>query len=220
MVSGVKMETIRQLSSQFFAQLGFDAESVEYQVLVDAADYYVNKNIPSVSDFSALSPDNTVIMAFSFGLGLNNTPGATNTALAAIIKSILDERHFPVLAQWEIADALGLLGITEAFRAIKTTGYLNTEGVLMQFKTELDRRGMNVKTALIVAQPDHFFRCQQLVKKQGFEVILPEYCLRPQQPWSAFGCDEWGYDPTSTQAWTTTKPKFILKEFSALLRIS
>lgn len=211
------MTDIGLIASKFFSQLGFDPDSAEFQVLVDAVDYYVSRNITPTEDFSHFSADETVIMAFSFGLGPNNSPGATNKALAAIIKAICEkDSRFPVFAQWEIADALREIGITENFRAVIKNGYLNTEGVLEQFIDEFKRRNTSVKSVIVVAQPDHFYRCRRLVEKQGLTAILP--ALVPPKPWLSFGCDDWGYDPTSEQDWIRSRPRFLLKELLSLLR--
>jgi len=214
------MSDVDEITSKFLALIGFREGSAQHALLLDATEYFITRrNIEFISDFSSLSTQRAVIMAFSFGLRPNDDPGATNIALAAIINKILDDKPgFPVFAQWEIADALRVQGRIEDFRAVRKEGYLSTRGVLDQFCQEFKCLDMNVESVILVAHPDHIFRCKRLIEKRDLNVTVPRYCLKPPDPWQSFGCDDWGYDPMSTQYWTTNRSRFILHELSSVLR--
>jgi len=157
------------------------------------------------------------IVAFSCGLGVNDRPGRINTGLASFIRTLREQGcRAPILAQWEIAEALCEQGIPVQFRATRRNGYLSTSGVWEQFTEcpELPKGG----GVLLIAHPDHFLRCVRLIQKsqKGLKIVVPnrEDVL---QELRRNGCDKDGFDRDSVQDWTTSKPKFIRHEVSSRL---
>lgn len=204
------MPDMHLIASHFFTQIGFEA--AEHQLMLDAVDYYLNRTIIAVDNFSNYYSNNTVIMAFSFG-----ADSATNQGLAAATKAILAKRRFPIFAQWEVANTMRELGLHEAFKSLEKSVYSTTEVVIMQFIEEFKRQNLKIDTAIVVAHPDHFFRCKRLVEKHGIYAVLPSQILNPPDGWRSYGCDEWGYDPHASQEWAASRPRFILMELLTLL---
>lgn len=152
------------------------------------------------------------LFAFSFGIGHNNTPGETNKALAYVTKHVLSRTRLPIYAQWEIAEELNNVHTPSTYVAYPTKGYLNTSGVLEQFMKE----NKNIRKVIIIAHPDHQFRCGELARTQGLIPLYPEIKnYLPNSDWEAFHCDHDGYWKDSTQDWTTSRDKYIKHEIYA-----
>ncbi|MFQ5875448.1 MAG: hypothetical protein ACE5JL_16860, partial [Dehalococcoidia bacterium] len=147
----------------------------------------------------------------------DQTPGGTNQALASVIENVLRRHRVRVFAQWEIADALRAKGMAEDFRAVPQEGYLSTQGVWDQFRKEFDRLGMGIRKSILVAHPEHMFRCQWLIGMDNIGVLIPNEAFGPCGGWSEFGCDVYGYDPKSVQPWTTSRGEFVGHEIAARL---
>ena len=110
--------------------------------------------------------------------------------------------------------------------------YLSTVGVLQQ-NADFWAEGSvasKPKSVLVVGQLDHGKRCGKLVRelvlpakdggptKQslGLErTELPSYYTFSPADWSAFSCDQFGYDPVSTQKWTRNRALFVAHEATA-----
>src|SRR3989344_6285568 len=152
-----------------------------------------------------------VIFAFSFGLGKNDSLRQTNRALVYVTRSIHKKTSIPIFAQWEIAEELKLVGIKTSFSAYPKKGFLTTKGVVDQFLNHDKKR--KIKKVIVVAHPDHQFRCGELLKKLGYKVYFPrisEYL--PKDGWKHFNCDNFGYWKDSAQPWTTSRKLYIKHE--------
>ena len=109
--------------------------------------------------------------------------------------------------------------------------YLSTVGVLQQNAEFWAEGGVarKPKSVLVVGQLDHGKRCRKLVKdlmlpaKDGGpkEVLglddteMPTYTAFSPPDWGLFSCDQFGYDPASTQKWTRNRPLFVAHEATA-----
>ncbi len=180
------------------------------QIMIDALDLLLSWNVPTSDDLS----DGNAIVAFSFGQGAGNTPGGTNRALAAIIKAITDIHPIPVFAQWEIADALAELGVEVEETAVPQQGYLSTRGVWQQISTKFIHPYPNIQNIILIAHPDHQYRCRHIIKESGFNTKTPTIINYPPNGWAHYGCDPHGYNPSSTQPWTQNRPAFIKYELA------
>ena len=109
--------------------------------------------------------------------------------------------------------------------------YLSTVGVLQQNAQFWGEHGVATKpkSVLVVGQLDHGKRCRKLVldlmlpaTDGGQEKAplgldhteMPTYTMTAPD-WGSFACDEFGYDPSSTQKWTRNRPLFIAHEATA-----
>ncbi|MCP4358754.1 MAG: hypothetical protein GY796_12110 [Chloroflexi bacterium] len=199
-------------------QLVDDNESIA-QVLLSSLKLMVRWDIRPDSDLTK----GNVIFSFSFGIGKNKSPGKTNMALAMSVNRLFAKYHVPVFTQWEIADALLDLGLRVDFKASLKDTYLSTRGVLNQFCQEIHRRGMPIidTNVILVAHPEHRYRCAKLIEETGFSVMIPDDNHVLEKYWEQCGCDKYGYDPESEQEWTRSREAFILHELAvrmALLR--
>ena len=158
------------------------------------------------------------VVAFSFGRGARGTPGRTNRALAALTRRICQFRRVPVFAQWEIADVLVGLGEAVAYTAVPTTTYLSTKGVWAQFQHAWAQQNRTFNTIILVAHPDHQYRCYTLLSQAGYTVLVSEVDKFLPEGWVAYGCDPHGYDPNSIQPWTRNRRAFIRYEIGVRLK--
>lgn len=148
------------------------------------------------------------IFAFSFGQGENKTPGSINQALAHSAKNLHQKTKLPILAQWEIADALKKLKSKVVYSAYPQNGFMNTKEVADQFSVYSKK--LKVKTVIVIAHPDHQYRCGEILKKLGFRVLFAKVeDYLPAGGWQKFDCDKDGYWPQSTHPWTRSRIKFI-----------
>lgn len=142
-----------------------------------------------------------VVIALSFGCLEGGPGGKSNEALAVITRSIASAYHLPAIAQWEIADSI--LGFPKEYKVRKhhvEGKYLDSYEVLLQ--AHLRCNSMAWFKAIILAHPDHLWRCVKIAERLGFEVLT-----------IGTGCVP--YDPKSTQWWTRGKFRFILREIPA-----
>lgn len=187
------------------------------EVLRFACECLVTWNIPrTCQDPSAID----AIVAFSLGLGADDTPGRTNTGLARYIAQLTARGcRAPILAQWEIADALAAVGVSVAFKAVRRNGYLSTKEVWDQVVEYLRSREICVvRKVLLVAHPYHMFRCLKIMEgtNRPVDVLIPngDEILGALL---AAGCDQYGLDPDSTQPWTANILALIKHELSSRL---
>jgi hypothetical protein len=149
--------------------------------------------------------DAQVIIALSFGQGINNTPGKSNEVLAQIVADFENKYALPIVAQWEIADCIPERiqdVMSFVVREHRQKGqYLDTFEVLAQAKEYCDKFGF--RKAIIVAHPDHMPRCVAVAKKIGFDVAIADTKKVP-------------YDPESTQEWARSAEAFLSREEKAV----
>lgn len=134
---------------------------------------------------------------------------------------------YKALPLWPKAVEEGLCEFDDlADGAVVRKFYLSTSGVLEQSRNIWDEKiDKKPKSAIIVGHPDHRLRCQCTVDK--LKIMCPDGVKRtvalektvlPSNDfygdWSKFNCDPCGYDPTSTQAWTTCRPFYVATEAS------
>ena len=166
----------------------------------------------------------TAIVGFSFAQGPaangTPTPGGTNRALAWSVARLLDDYAAAgkappqVMVQWEIAQALleehGIRADVSA--TVDAQGhYLSTYGVMEQLAVALGQA--SIRTVVLVAHPDHAVRCGKVVQHFNITALGTQMLRAPGGiPWVDFGCDADGYDPMSTQPWTTARARYLLHE--------
>ena len=193
------------------------------QLLMQATTMLTLWNVP-VGDYVN---EATAIVGFSFAQGPlvdgTPTPGGTNRALAWSVARLLanyaaaGKPRPQVMVQWEIAQVLweehGVRADVSA--TVDAEGnYLSTYGVMQQIAVAL--RAAGIHTVALVAHPDHAVRCGKVV--QHFNVTaLGSEMLHAEGgvPWARFGCDDDGYDATSSQPWTTSRTRYLLHELKA-----
>lgn len=145
-----------------------------------------------------------MILALSFGQGINGTPGKSNEALAEIVKNLRERTGLLLCLQWEIADCLRSI-VDEprdlVVRDHREKGkYLDTYEVIAQAWEFAKQR--DIREAIIVAHPDHAPRCAGVAAKLGFDVVIANTASVP-------------YDPESTQEWTRSREIFLEREKQA-----
>ena len=140
-----------------------------------------------------------VIVAQSFGLPAN---GLSNVSLAQVCDDLQSRHYIPVVSQWEIADQMKTQVVHRIEKHRVPGKYLDTYEVISQaweFCKSQDRTN-----AVIVAHPDHMWRCVMVAKTLGFYTFVPEVNHIP-------------YDPKSEQPWTRSAARFIPREIMARL---
>ena len=167
---------------------------------------------------SAQLQDGQAVVAFSFGQGPHRQPGGTNRALAAIIQNICQQYDVEIYAQWEIAELLQEDGCDVAYTAVSENTYLSTRDVWSQIQAEWARAKTKHNTIILVAHPDHQYRCHTLLSLAGYDVLVPDLSIFLPQGWEAFCCDSHGYDPNSTQPWTRSRQDFLPYELRVRLK--
>lgn len=142
-----------------------------------------------VSEMSEIQ-NTEVIIAQSFGIGKNNTPGLSNEKLAIVIKKIKKYFNVPIIAQREIVDCLPKEFKAERVSERRIKGvYLDTYEVLYQSWEICKKNGW--RKAIIIAHPDHLWRVVQTAKKIGFKTIIVDvssvsYDRKSVQWWTKF----------------------------------
>ena len=147
--------------------------------------------------------DSDVILALSFGRR-ENTSGMSNIQLALGVEMLSREFGLPVITQWEISERLtAYIDKAGEIREHRIKGkYLDTLEVLIQSLEICKKR--NWKKAVIVAHPDHIWRCAETAKKLGFEVVIADTAYV-------------AYDDRSIQPLTRNRTRFVLREIAARL---
>ncbi|NQU23528.1 MAG: hypothetical protein HQ567_19785 [Candidatus Nealsonbacteria bacterium] len=186
------------------------------EVLTQACTFITTWDVPA-SQVNLAEVD--AIVAFACGLGANNQPGCTNDGLAAFIIAVREKGcQAPIVAQWEVAAALKARGIDVSHEAVTKDDYLTTYDAWMQMKefTEGGTLGDAVKTILLVAHPDHTFRCMRLIAKSApqFQIVVPDRNDLLSEMRSK-GCDDDGFDAGSIQPWTTSRAGNVKHEIES-----
>lgn len=139
-------------------------------------------------------------------------PGSSNQEIAKVISSLMSHdvfRNLPLIIQWEIANCEQELGSAAKNLVLKIKEhysipgkYLDTYEVAFQAACFMSERGL--KTALVVAHPAHFWRCQKVLEKLGIGVFE-----RSRIHWIH-------YNPKSAQLWTRNKFFWWLREIPTI----
>lgn len=143
-----------------------------------------------------------VVIGQSFGLR-KDSPGISNEALAEIARKLHKRYNFPLVLQWEISDCLPDLPKADIVREHRIKGkYLDTYEMIFQAKRLCAQKGWG--KAIILAHPDHYWRCMMTAKNLDFEIITVDTSSVP-------------YDKFSKQSWTRSAMHFIPREVIARL---
>jgi len=100
--------------------------------------------------------------------------------------------------------------------------YLSTVGVMRHFLSLWDEQpALKPRSIIVVGAPDHVARCVTTVKTatttdRDLVFCAPMECY---PMWHDYGCNSiTGYDPSSTQRWTTSRINFLSSEFKTRLQ--
>jgi len=141
--------------------------------------------------------DAQVIIALSFGQGMEGAPGLSNEALARVVSGLREKYNLLLISQREIADCMPEITSNPQNLVVcesrKKGQYLDTAEVLAQAKIHCAKFGFT--KAIIVAHPDHAPRVLLLSKKNGFDAVAADTRDVP-------------YDPDSIQEWTRSRKSF------------
>jgi hypothetical protein len=139
-----------------------------------------------------------VVIGLSFGVTPKG-PGKSNIALGHIAKKLNKTRNIPLILQWEISDTIPTVKKVGIITS-NPNEYLDSYEVLRQSKVICDANGW--KTAVILAHPDHLWRCKKIAEKMGVEVLIVDTSNVP-------------YDSASTEVWTKNRFVFLPREILA-----
>ncbi len=153
----------------------------------------------------------SLILGFTFGNRMlpsgNRTPGPVNQALARIAAALSRETGAPVVAQWEVAEALPSgIPATAIYPSRDARGeplYLGTQ----QTANEMHRLRGTSGPVLVVAFADHLRRAVTAARRSGFEAWAPAGVTMPSD-----------YDPDSGQPWCRTRRAYVLHDL--MLRLA
>lgn len=145
-----------------------------------------------------------VIISQSFG---SREPyygfGISNEKLAILVWRIHLKYRIPLILQWEIADCIPDLPKAYVVEKHRIEGeYLDTYECIYQQRVFCQTKGW--QKAIMIAHPDHYWRCMMVAKKLGFKVIAIDTSSVP-------------YDSLSSQPWTRSAIRFIPREIVARL---
>lgn len=151
--------------------------------------------------------DSLWILAFGNrrdGAGEPLTPGPVNVALARSAATFLADHPMPVIAQWEVAEALDSLGVGGAIPVGPDVGddgtaiYLSTAGVFEKGRRLAAEAGIGPGRVGVIAHADHAGRCLLTAAAAGIDAVVPEGIVLPAD-----------YDERSDQPWTRARDAFI-----------
>ncbi len=144
--------------------------------------------------------DADVIIGHSFGLRKKD-PGVSNQIMGDLAHTLHDLYHLPLVLQWEIADSIPSVQKEFIVREHHIKGmYLDTYESILQLRTFCKKKDWH--KAIIIAHPDHYWRCMMVAKKLGFDVIVID-------------TSSVTYDSLSIQFWTRSAMRFIPREIIA-----
>ena len=134
--------------------------------------------------------DADCIVAFAFGFRRDAAqaiqPGPINNYLASVVERV--RGAMPVIAQFEVDDALKSLGASPTFARIGPARlFLDTRAVAERSVEVMRMAGL--RSALVVAQPFHMPRAEATLLALGVETVVTvgiEPCWDPAscQPWT------------------------------------
>lgn len=147
---------------------------------------------------------NTVIVAQSFGIGANDTPGLSNEVMAKVVLKIRKRIGLSMILQIEVANALLKLLPKKPkdlwiIRKHREKGkYLDTREAVYQICEIMKRH--NWGEAIVIAHPLHISRVVKVFEKMGMETVIPKKDIES----IPFG--------PSTQWWTRNSLLWWLRE--------
>lgn len=131
-------------------------------------------------------------------------PGPVNERLARLAADFVSRRPVPIVAQWEVADVLGALGIADVISVTPDRGadgsvvYLSTAGVIEKGRRLAEAAGVDTGRAGLLAHADHAGRCLLTARAAGLDAVVPDSVDLPAE-----------YDAASGQPWTRRRSDFI-----------
>lgn len=131
-------------------------------------------------------------------------PGPVNERLARLAADFVSRRPVPIIAQWEVADELGAIGVADVISVTPDRGadgsvvYLSTAGVIDKGRRLAAAAGVDTGRAGLLAHADHAGRCLLTAAAAGLDAVVPDGVDLPAV-----------YDPASGQPWTRRRADFI-----------
>ena len=148
------------------------------------------------------------VLAFSFGYiqaEAGIAPGLSNDDLAHYIERALP--GLPVIAQFDVADALGQRSAELIIRRHRTEGaYLDSQEVARQAKDHMQARGW--KSVVVATHPAMEARNDALCTAMGLKTVAPA------------GLEVIRYDPGSEQDWTRDPASWWKREAGVIVSIN
>ena len=152
------------------------------------------------------------ILGFTFGNRMlangNREPGPVNAALADVAVGLHRATGARVVAQWEVAEAMGDRIPADALDPIfpqrdaqSEPRFLSTGGVIEDVLARSGGDPAAFGTVAIVAVQDHAWRCAAICRRHGLQAGLPEGWPMPDL-----------YDETSGQPWTRDRLAYLLHD--------
>jgi hypothetical protein len=153
----------------------------------------------------------SLILAFTFGSRVlpngNRIPGPVNEELAGVARELYAQTGAPIVAQWEVAEAIGTTApVTAIYPRRDARGealYLGTQATV----AEMFRLAPASEPVLVVAFADHMRRAVMSARAVGFDAYAPANVALPSE-----------YDAQSSQAWCRSRIGYLLHDL--MLRLA
>jgi uncharacterized SAM-binding protein YcdF (DUF218 family) len=138
------------------------------------------------------------IIAFSFGQTIFG-PDSSDWFLIRKAEKIFSRYEIPIIAQWEIGEHItnGVIHVIKKSRFPEK--WFDTHEVAYQANEMCKQK--NLTNVLVLAHPDHAWRCKKVLQKMGLNVV------------GVINTDGCPYDPLSRLKWTISWSDFIFREF-------
>ena len=182
---------------------------------------------PTLSYQPATMPSDQIdaLVAFSYGFRFADAdirrgrdippmdallPGPVNEELAARIAAFVHNRPVPIVAQWEIARVLVILGVPDVVSVEPDVGsdgstvYLSTADVLDKGLRLADEAGIRLHHVGVIAHLDHAPRCVATARACDVNAALIVGVDLPR-----------AYDSSSGQRWTRDRVTWIATDLFA-----
>ena len=131
-------------------------------------------------------------------------PGPINEALAREAADFVAHTPVPIVAQWEVAEVLDSMGVTNVISvepdvaADGTVVYLSTADVLRKGLALAAAQGIDAGQAGVLGHRDHVSRCLLTAADVGMTGAVPASVRLPKV-----------YDAESGQPWTRSRADFV-----------
>ena len=155
----------------------------------------------------------TTILGFTFGNRMvangNRLPGPVNEALADVAVTLHGQSGARIIAQWEVAEAIGARVPTALVTPIHPARderaeprYLSTSGVIEQVVRQAGDP-MALGIVGIVAFADHARRCTDTARRFGLDAYVPSGTALPRD-----------YDAQSGQPWCRNRLAYLMHDLA------
>jgi len=153
------------------------------------------------------------ILGFTFGNRMlangNRLPGPVNQALADVAVRLQAQSGARIIAQWEVAEAIGARVPAALVTAIHPARderaeprYLSTSGVIEQIVRQAGNPA-TLGAVGIVAFADHARRCTDTARRFGLDAYVPAGYALPRD-----------YDPQSGQPWCRSRLAYLMHDLA------